>query len=104
MYSSCQKSLSIKLTAVNRIWMKIFLFLFCWLAILSMQLHTSHKNEVVCLLYLLRLGVRTRCLTGYSEYRVFIFYLHVYTPATWCLEWFVKSELNLGILLWSKLG
>lgn len=35
MYSSCQKSLSIKLTAVNRIWMKIFLFLFCWLAFLS---------------------------------------------------------------------
>lgn len=93
MYSSCRRSLSIKLTAMNGIWMKIFLLLFCWL---SMQSHTSHRNEVVYFLDLLRLAVSTGCITGCSvEYCVFVFYyVHIcLQPGIW--EWFVKSELNL---------
>lgn len=51
MYSSCRKSVSIKLAAVNRIWMKIFLLVFCWLSIPTEYVVAhSHRNEVVCVL------------------------------------------------------
>lgn len=78
MYSSCWKSLSIKLTAVNRIWMKIFLLVFCWLSTpIKYVVAYSHRNEVVCLLIsLLRVGESIGCFAGYSaQYHILIFNL-----------------------------